>query len=62
MSTFTTHTIESAPEGAKEFLEGAQKGLGFIPNLYANMAESPEVLNAYKELAGSFAKKQFLAY
>lgn len=56
MSTFTTHTIESAPEGAKAVLEGAQKGLGFIPNLYANMAESPEVLNAYTALSSSFEK------
>ena len=32
---FEFHTIESAPEGSKEILEGARKKMGFIPNLYA---------------------------
>jgi AhpD family alkylhydroperoxidase len=59
MSTFTTHTIESAPQAAQATLQGAQKSLGFIPNLYANMAESPAVLNAYTTLAGNFEKSSF---
>lgn len=61
MTTFTTHTIESAPQGAKAILEGAQKGLGFVPNLYANMAESPTVLTAYTTLAGYFEQSSFSA-
>jgi len=56
MSHFPTHTIESAPEGAKPVLEGANKALGFVPNLYANMAESPAVLNAYIALGDLFEK------
>lgn len=56
MSTFTTHNVESAPKAAKAILEGAQKALGFVPNLYANMAESPAVLTAYTTLAGNFEK------
>jgi len=31
-------------------LETAQKGLGFIPNLYAHLAEAPNALSAYKQL------------
>lgn len=61
MNTFTTHTLESAPQDSQAVLKGAQQGLGFIPNLYANMAESPAVLNAYTTLAGNFEKSSFSA-
>jgi len=61
MTTFTTHTIESAPEEAKATLQGAQDTLGFVPNLYANMAESPAVLAAYMSLAGHFESSSLTA-
>jgi uncharacterized peroxidase-related enzyme len=54
MSNFPQHTIESAPEGSKATLIGAKNALGFVPNLYANLAESPTALNAYTTLAGIF--------
>ncbi|MEL7481185.1 MAG: carboxymuconolactone decarboxylase family protein [Pseudomonadota bacterium] len=47
MTDFTRHTVESAPEAAKPLLEGAQKSVGFIPNLYATMAEAPTLLETY---------------
>lgn len=50
MSTFKLHTIASAPVGAAPILEAANKGLGFIPNLYAHLAEAPTALQAYKQL------------
>lgn len=50
MNTFKLHTLESAPAGALPILEAAQKGLGFIPNLYAHLAEAPNALSAYKQL------------
>lgn len=50
MSTFKLHTIASAPVGAVPILEAANKGLGFIPNLYAHLAEAPTALQAYKQL------------
>ena len=56
MSIFITHTVESAPEGSKTILKDAQKNLGFVPNLYANLAESPTALQAYTSLAGIFEK------
>jgi len=52
--TYTVHTIESAPAGAKEILEGAKKGLGFVPNMFAVMAEAPALLKAYTTLSGIF--------
>ncbi len=56
MTKFKLHTIESAPEGSKEMLEVALKQNGFIPNLYGIMAESPEVLSAYRQMAELFDK------
>ncbi|MDD2719791.1 MAG: carboxymuconolactone decarboxylase family protein [Gallionella sp.] len=50
MNTFKLHTLESAPAGALPILEAANKGLGFIPNLYAHLAEAPNALSAYKQL------------
>ena len=54
MTSFPIHTPETAPADARPILEDAQKGLGFIPNLYATMAESPRLLDGYKTLAAIF--------
>ncbi len=56
MTQFKLHTIETAPEGSKEILEGALKQNGFIPNLYKIMAESPEVLKAYTQMHQLFTE------
>ncbi|SDY83966.1 alkylhydroperoxidase AhpD family core domain-containing protein [Jannaschia faecimaris] len=53
---FKTHTMESAPADAKPILQGALKGYGFVPNLYATMAEAPAILEGYTTLAGIFGK------
>jgi uncharacterized peroxidase-related enzyme len=52
MSTFTIHTVDSAPQDAKPLLEGARESLGFVPNLFGAFAESPPALNAYLTLSG----------
>ena len=54
MNTFKLHKLDSAPVGALPILEAAQKGLGFIPNLYAHLAEAPNALSAYKQLGALF--------
>lgn len=54
MTNFTKHTIESAPEASKPFLEGANAKLGFVPNIFANMAEAPALLEGYMALAQIF--------
>ena len=41
MSSFTLHTTESAPAGAREKLAQIEKGRGFVPNMLRAMAESP---------------------
>lgn len=56
MTQFTQHTIESAPKNSKPILESANKALGFVPNLYANLAESPTALETYIQLGDQFGK------
>ena len=54
MTEFAVHTIESAPEGSRPTLTQAKKAMGFVPNLYGVLAESPAMLQAYATLGGIF--------
>ncbi|GAB4348624.1 MAG: carboxymuconolactone decarboxylase family protein [Immundisolibacter sp.] len=58
MSLFRLHTIDSAPDGAKALLADGQKRMGFVPNLYAGLAESPAALQAYFDLSAALVKTQ----
>ena len=55
MPRFKTHTPETAPEGARDLLKSQKDKLGFVPNLYGNLAESPAALKAYLQMAEIFA-------
>lgn len=46
-STLCGLTLDSAGPAQKEALETARKQVGFIPNMYANMANVPGVLTTY---------------
>lgn len=59
MSTFTLHTMDSAPVASKPLLENSVKGFGMIPALHAVMAESPQLLNAYQQLHLLFQQTSF---
>ncbi|MDN7127935.1 carboxymuconolactone decarboxylase family protein [Pseudidiomarina terrestris] len=59
MAKFTLHSIDSAPEGSQERLKSAKEEMGMVPNLFAVMAESPELLEAYQTLDGLFQKSGF---
>lgn len=48
---FTAHTTETAPAGSAEVLEGVQAKMGFVPNLFAHLAESPTATKAYAQLS-----------
>ena len=52
MSRVTLHTLETAPEAAKPFLESALKNSGFIPNLLAVLANAPAALETYVTVSG----------
>ncbi len=49
---FQVHTIDTAPETAKQDLQAAKAAFGFIPNLLGVLAEAPIALKAYIELTG----------
>jgi AhpD family alkylhydroperoxidase len=56
MTTFTSYTLENAPEGSKEKLAQVKAAWGFVPKLHGNLAESPVALEAYDTLFGLVAK------
>ncbi|AIG05026.1 alkylhydroperoxidase [Pseudomonas fluorescens] len=59
MSHFPQHTPESAPEAARDKLQAGKKRFGFVPNLYAHLAEAPPALDAYFDLSNQFDKTSF---
>ncbi len=56
MTTFTSHTIESAPEASKKIMKDAEDAYTFLPNLYRNMSEAPSLLEGYTTLSHIFDK------
>lgn len=56
MSKFTIHTRDTAPAASKPVLDDVARSFGFVPNLQASMAESPELLAGYTALWDLFAK------
>lgn len=51
---FPVHTIHSAPAAAREALDASTRSYGFLPNLFAVMAEAPAMLDAYRSLGAIF--------
>lgn len=56
MTHFPLHTPDTAPDGARDFISGVNKKMGFVPSLFAVLAENPAVLNAYTQLSDQFSK------
>lgn len=50
----------TAPDASRPVLETAQRSLGFVPNLYGTLANSPLALTAYTELAQTIAERSSL--
>ena len=61
MNDFTIHTPETAPEESKETLQKINKNLGFVPNLFGVLAESPQAVEAYQVLGALFRKTSLSA-
>lgn len=57
MAEFEIHTLETAPEKSRPFLEGSLKAFGRVPGLHGVMAESPALLEGYKALHRLFAEE-----
>lgn len=56
MNHYHFHTPDSAPEPARQVLTDAQHKLGFVPNLYAGLANAPAALEAYLAVSACFDK------
>lgn len=59
MASFLLHTRATAPSASKPFIEQAQTAQGYVPALVAQMAESPQLLEAYFTTSAIFAKSTF---
>lgn len=53
---FPTHDLESAPEGARPFLEDTRRRFGFVPLASARHATAPAVVEGFALLHGVFEK------
>ena len=47
MIPYQVHSLTSAPEGSRQAMRDLQANIGFVPNLAAAMAESPELLRGF---------------
>ncbi|MEH6651563.1 MAG: carboxymuconolactone decarboxylase family protein [Motiliproteus sp.] len=56
MIDFPSHTLDSAPEVTRPMLEGVQQRFGFIPDIYAKMAEAPAALESYLAMSEIFSR------
>ena len=56
---FTIYTQNNAPKESKELLKSINNSIGFVPNIYSIMAESPLLLKAYKEIGKYFSESSF---
>lgn len=59
MTQFTVHNQDSAPAGSRALLQGLERAFGFVPNLYAVMAESPAALKGALAMADGFSRTSF---
>ena len=56
MSHYPFHTPDSAPEAARQTLAESARKLGFVPNLYAGLANAPAALEGYLAVSACFDK------
>jgi uncharacterized peroxidase-related enzyme len=56
---FPLHTSRSAPAASQAALAATERALGFLPNLFATMSESPETLRGYLALEDVLAHGTF---
>ena len=59
MKAFKIHTAQDTAEPVASILSGTEKTLGFVPNLFGVLAESPSALAAFTALNAQFAKSSF---
>jgi uncharacterized peroxidase-related enzyme len=61
MTRIAALPLEQAPAASRPLLENLRKSLGFIPNAFSTLAQSPAALGGYLALAGALAKSSLSA-
>ncbi len=61
MNRFPVHTVESAPEAAREPMRRLESQLGAVPNLAAAMATAPSLLEGFLGLREIYHTKSSLS-
>ncbi|MBW9051322.1 carboxymuconolactone decarboxylase family protein [Rhizobium mesosinicum] len=56
MSRISIPTKDEAPEATKPTLDSIQKALGFVPNIFRLVANSPAALGAFTSFQGALSK------
>jgi len=57
MSLFPTpSTIDAAPSASRPLLESVKKQLGFVPNMFRLISNSPAAPESYLALSGALSK------
>ncbi len=56
MSRIDALSIEQAPASTQQPLQGIEKAMGFLPNVFKTLARSPASLNGYLQLSQSLMK------
>ena len=59
MTQFNYYTLQTVKDEARPLFESIQQGYGFIPNLFAYMAEAPTTVDAYLKLNDLVKKTSF---
>jgi uncharacterized peroxidase-related enzyme len=59
MKPFKIHTVQDTAEPVTSILRDTEKALGFVPNLFGVLAESPAALTAFATLNAQFTKSSF---
>ena len=54
MTSFTDHTLESAPAASRRAMEATTRQLGYLPTAVARMASSPELLDGFLKMSALF--------
>ena len=61
MSRINTLSLEHATDTTRPLLEGVQKKIGFLPNVFKTLAQAPAVLSSYLQQSAALGKTSLSA-
>ena len=61
MSRINTLSLEHATDTTRPLLEGVQKKIGFLPNVFKTLAHAPAVLSSYLQQSAALGKTSLSA-